>query len=432
MEASELQKQAEKLLQVLQRQARRPYVVELTGTPKSGKTTSLATLQAFFKQCGYRVQVQKERAGDCPLPMKGHFFFNAWTTATMLAEVIAAVETRVDIIFLDRAFFDALIWLELQFRRGQVSADESRTFSDFVLLERWRSLVDVTILMTAEPSVALKRENQNAIVPREGSVMNADALNDFNSVLADVRATHLDKFSFIDVDSSNSDIVSANKLIAEQILRHLEAWADPPVAVVARAEVEQLFGKNVLISDQDRVGIAWQTLAQGAKPMQRSRAELSCDVVQLISCGICLSAGAALVLQRSVDDEKTGVYGPYTLWKGCHLEMKDESTPTVEVAMSSLKSRLESELHLKELPVPVPLALAWDPNMAAESNHLGLLFALKIDSDPVIKSFKTKEFRRGARGHKLVGRLATGAELEADLAKFESWSAALIRGKLIS
>src|SRR5690242_121428 len=76
------------LLPIMRAQARRAFVLELTGTPKAGKSTSVTTLQTFFKEAGYQVHLLKERAADCPLPMKGHLFFNAWTMATMLAEVL--------------------------------------------------------------------------------------------------------------------------------------------------------------------------------------------------------------------------------------------------------------------------------------------------------------------------------------------------------
>src|ERR1043165_7719424 len=98
--------EASALLTILRTQARRAFVIELTGTPKAGKSTSVTTLQTFFKDAGYQVHLLKERAADCPLPMKGHFFFNAWTTATMLAEVLETQETNTDLLILDRGFFD--------------------------------------------------------------------------------------------------------------------------------------------------------------------------------------------------------------------------------------------------------------------------------------------------------------------------------------
>ena len=429
MEPAELKARAERLLAVLQSQSRRPYVVELTGTPKSGKTTSLGILQGFFKASGYRVQLQKERAGDCPLPMKAHFFFNAWTTATMLAEVIAGVETNADVILLDRAFFDALIWLELQLRSGQVSEEESQTFSEFVLLERWRSLVDVTILMTATPAKALQRENVNAIVPRVGSVMNNNFLQEFNDVLQDVRQRYADMFNFIEIDSSESDIVQVNANLAERLLERIEEWADPPIAVVDRAQVAELFQQRTLIAGVDARS-AWTRLEGLSRPMKRSAAEQSRDVVQVVVCGICTNKSAALVLQRSPRDVKAESYGAYTLWKGCHLEMRDDSKLSLDGAIRSLRRRLDTDLHLKQLGDLQPLALMWDSNQQ-ESQHLGFALAIPIESETVLKSLGKKEFRRGARGYGLVGQLASRESLLADSSKFEPWSKKLVEERLV-
>lgn len=430
MEPLDLKARAERLLTILQSQSRRPYVVELTGTPKSGKTTSLGILQGFFKASGYRVQLQKERAGDCPLPMKAHFFFNAWTTTTMLAEVIAGVETNADVILLDRAFFDALIWLELQMRSGQVSEAENRTFSEFVLLERWRSLVDVTILMTATPTKALQRENVNAIVPRVGSVMNSAFLEEFNDVLRDVRQRYADSFSFIEIDSSESEIVQVNANLAERLLERIEDWADPPIAVFDRRQVAELFGSRTLISGDD-LKTAWTRLEGLAMPMKRSMAERNHDVVQLVVCGVCANGSAALVLERSARDIKTESYGAYTLWKGCHLEMRDDSKLSFEGAVSSLKRRLDTDLHLKQLGGTLrPLALMWDSTQQ-ESQHVGFALAISIENETVLKSLGKKEFRRGARGYGLVGQLASFESLLADKEKFEPWSRKLVEERLV-
>jgi len=67
----ELEARAKKLRELVRKQARRAFVVEFAGTPKAGKSTSVATIKQFFEQCGFRVHLLKERAADCPLPMKG-------------------------------------------------------------------------------------------------------------------------------------------------------------------------------------------------------------------------------------------------------------------------------------------------------------------------------------------------------------------------
>lgn len=152
---AELARRGRRLRTLLVDQARRPYVLEITGTPKAGKTSTIQMIESFFKSCGWGVYVLRERASDCPIPMKGHFFFNTWTTATMLAQVLEVVDQAFDLVILDRGFFDALIWLELQLSRGQVIRDEAEAFTKFVLLERWRDLVDLTAVMTVTPETAV-------------------------------------------------------------------------------------------------------------------------------------------------------------------------------------------------------------------------------------------------------------------------------------
>lgn len=347
----------------------------------------------------------------------------------MLAEVIAGVETNADIILLDRAFFDALIWLEHQFRSGQVSEEERRTFSDFVLLDRWRSLVDVTILMTASPAKALQRENVNALVARVGSVMNTSFLEEFNDVLRNVRARYSDKFKFIEIDSTESEIRDVNLDLAERLLEQIEDWADPPIAVVERSQLAQLFGTRTLITGNDAL-TAWSQLEALARPMQRSAAEQNHGVVQIVICGVCANDSSALVLQRSPRDIKAESYGAYTLWKGCHLEMRGAVSPSFEGAVASLKSRLDTDLHMKQLGTLRPVALIWDATQQ-ESQHLGFVFSIPIENETVLKSLSKKEFRRGARGYGLVGRLASVDSLLTDKEKFEPWSRKLVEERLV-
>jgi len=153
---------------LLERQARRPFVLEITGTPKAGKTTLIKQLAGVLEACGWRVRVLKERAEDCPIPMKGHFFFNTWTTTTMLAGLLDAVDREGDLVILDRGIFDALIWLELQRCNRQVTEQEHAACETFITVERWRSLVDSVALLQVTPKLAMARENPGGVAPTWG------------------------------------------------------------------------------------------------------------------------------------------------------------------------------------------------------------------------------------------------------------------------
>jgi thymidylate kinase len=156
--------------------ARRAFVLEFAGTPKSGKSTSVEAVRHFFTRNGLRVHVLAERAAMCPIPMKGHLFFNTWCMASMLAELLANFETQTDIIIVDRGLMDSLVWLVMQKARGEITANDASCFESFVLLDRWVSLIDLALVLYVDPSEALERERGQRIATADGSIMNSNML----------------------------------------------------------------------------------------------------------------------------------------------------------------------------------------------------------------------------------------------------------------
>ena len=132
--------------------APRAFVVEFAGTPKSGKSTSVEAIRHFFRRHDFSVHVLTERAAQCPIPMKGHLFFNTWCAATMLAELLEIVDTRTDIIIADRGLFDALIWFQTQAKRGELSKEELARIENFLSMNRWKDLFDLVVVLHASPT----------------------------------------------------------------------------------------------------------------------------------------------------------------------------------------------------------------------------------------------------------------------------------------
>jgi ABC-type multidrug transport system ATPase subunit len=97
---------AEKLAQEFKKKGRKPVVIEFAGTPKAGKTTTLSTIQAFLKRCGFKVEVVVERASVSPVRDKYDATFNVWTACTTLAQILEKTqdpprEDDPDILILD-------------------------------------------------------------------------------------------------------------------------------------------------------------------------------------------------------------------------------------------------------------------------------------------------------------------------------------------
>jgi thymidylate kinase/predicted NUDIX family phosphoesterase len=423
----ELAQRARDLLPILRRQARRPYIVELAGTPKAGKTTALHVLQRFLKDCGYHVQEMRERAAECPITMKGHFLFNTWTTTTMLASVIESLESEADVLLLDRGVFDAIVWLEAQSLEHQVTVEEYRMFREFVLLERWRKLTDLTFVFTVAPETALRRENKDLLIQRTGSIMQAGRLERYNRVLGRVRESVRNEFTFVDVDTSEHDSPQATvTAIATALLEHMSGWADPEIAAIPRAVAEDLF----------RAG-AVRPLPEAIEGVQRAlvfrrRSELERDdgFVQLVGAAVLRHADKLLVLRRDAEsDEKIEAFGRDVLWKGCHLPRSPTGTAELlATTAAAIKARLEEDFHLARFESePIPRMLVWNASDPGDARHLGVFFDVEIPTPEVAQSLAEKVFKRERNRTKLRGKqFMTPAELHAQVERkdiqLESWS----------
>lgn len=414
--------EAEAVKRILRRQARRPFVVELTGTPKAGKTTLIGQTDSFLRQCGWRVHVMRERAGECPLPMKGHFFFNTWTTGTMLAGLLDAVDREHDLIILDRGLFDALIWLKMQLEDKHVSLDEGAVFGGFVKLQRWRQLVDSVVLVRVEPDVAMRRENAGRLRPRVGSVMNELRLGKFNDVMDVLREEEQQCFDLTMLSNEGEAKEAAMGLI-RHILAKARAWADPKIAVLPRILVEEVIPRKVIPWDE-----GWEKLVRQVRWELRSEVEESEELVQLLACGV-QTCGDELFLirrQRLREDVMAPRDQTAMLWRGCHVTRGDGESLSLVELKTQLAERLRGDLHLGSLAANgEPRGFVWVPD-GPDSQHLGAIFNVRVDE--TVKGFlNERSFKTNGRGRSTENLFVRPDQLTPDSValkgyRLESWS----------
>jgi predicted ATPase len=428
---NQLAEEARTLRDILRRQARRPFVLEITGTPKAGKTTLIGMVDSFLRHCGWNVHVVEERAGLCPLPMKGHFFFNTWTTGTMLAGLLDAVDRDDDLVILDRGLFDALIWLQIQANEQQVSKDEADIFERFVLVDRWRALSDATCLVTLDASVAMDRENSNRLLPRTGSVMNPKRLKAFNEALSDVQTRHRERFNLFTLSNELGPREGASSLLSS-LLERARSWADRTIAVISRNDAEQYFQEPTV----DWTDVDWPAFSRLVQYRTRSAVEHDDAWVQLLACGAQVHDEKPFLSIRrrqrgQVPNKARDDSG--RLWQGCHVEMPDGDALTVEDLRQQLLSRLRADLHLAELRAQAePLGMIWDKD-CSEPRHLGIVFKVPLE-EKVASFLDEREFRTNGRGYLVESSFVPVETLRAGTTPaqgytLESWSGAFLTKK---
>lgn len=171
-----------------EREQRRPLLIEFCGSPKSGKSTTINSLNIFLKRNNFKTVILSERAGICPIENKTHPFFNIWTLTSAIAEIVKHLDQgkeKIDIIISDRGIFDALCWFEWLNKNPNENNPylDDKAYEDlrhFILMDFWSSYLDLIYVFQVKPNTSIKREYANLLTDKRGSIMREDILEGFN------------------------------------------------------------------------------------------------------------------------------------------------------------------------------------------------------------------------------------------------------------
>ena len=213
----ELEKLAKEVLNLKQdREQRRPLLIEFCGSPKAGKSTTIASLNIFLKRNGFNTVVLTERASVCPIDNKTHPFFNFWTMSSAIADIVKHLDMgagKIDIIISDRGIFDSLCWFNWLNKNPSLSSPylDNKTFSGlqkFILMDMWRDYIDLIYIFRVNPETSIKREYSNLLTEKRGTIMTEDVLGGFNDSVKYVVDKFGDKFrniKIIETDTPDTD-----------------------------------------------------------------------------------------------------------------------------------------------------------------------------------------------------------------------------------
>lgn len=423
----DLEERAERLLCSLEF-AQRAFVVEFAGTPKSGKSTSVEAIRHFFHRLGFRVHVLTERASVCPIPMKGHLFFNTWCATSMLSQLLENVETETDIVIADRGLFDALIWFRLQNRRGELSQEELTKIENFLLMDRWKDLFDLIVVLSANPEIALDRENANRLTERPGSVMNVGVLDSLCEAVDESTELYSDRFRrvFSHKTDDHRGVRESNIDVLRCILDEFEEFVDPEIMVVEKASILPLLEQST--SDFTEAGRkrVVALLEDNLKFVRRADAESDPDLVQIVSCGVLVYQRCPFLFERHEKNPKSSLYGRSTIWQGCHVPRMG-AVRVDELAQRALRKRIADSLFISRSIHTRYVGYAWDTSTERGKQHLGLMHVVNIESSDLAESWKRKQFRK-SRGHGLTGdfiEVDTLRDSQSDI-DLEPWSVSLL------
>ena len=357
---SSLQTRAEDAAKNSAETARKPLVIEFSGVPKAGKTTTLSHVQTFLKRCGFRTDIVVERASVCPIRDKKHANFNVWTACTTLAQVLEKTQNppRPDdphILFLDRGLFDSICWMKMMETISRIRSEERRKIEDFLLIDDWRKRVSAVFVMLASPEDAMNREQ--GVLPVEdtsGSIMNAEVLQKLREITKSCIEDHKRNFRIIPIDTSSGDTKGdpnrTAEVVTEAILGLVEEHSSEEILSCPKAEVESLFqGDSYLEEDRAKELADLFSTDRKGNFLPREVVEEDLDRVQAIPIVVVRNnSGDILRLRRRERNEDNPLHNKVVIWAGGHVRKEDAQNG--EPLLQCARRELEEELRLQIQP----------------------------------------------------------------------------------
>lgn len=202
------------------------FVIEFSGTPRTGKTTTINNLYDFFKKGGFNTAIIEEftTSGYYKEVFKQKYKDVSSTESNMaiIEEVTRQLEEALnsdkEIILIDRSVNDRQIWNYRRYIRGDMSEElylESRGKYSAIS----RKLIDFLVITYAEPLISLKRDYNSSLALEKRNFLNIDNLNEYNRSLRDLQElfeTSVEDSILLDTSSMSMDEVSVE--IASQIM----------------------------------------------------------------------------------------------------------------------------------------------------------------------------------------------------------------------
>lgn len=207
------------LLSSYKKKVTHPFVVEVLGTPNSGKTTAIQTFEKILKRNGIKYKIIYEAAGRCKIKNKLSPEFNLWTLNETIKQLLEADSGNYDIVICERGLLDAACWFELYYRESELTDCEVKIIRDYILMSRFTNRISCCYIMKCSVQSSIRRENVPGLLDVTGSIVNNVILARYNDALAICKEKYGGNFgSIMELNTSEISQTDITRVFIESIL----------------------------------------------------------------------------------------------------------------------------------------------------------------------------------------------------------------------
>jgi predicted NUDIX family phosphoesterase/thymidylate kinase len=405
---------------------RRPIVIEFCGSPKSGKTSCINSLDLFFRRNKFRTRVLSERASVCPVRNKYDPYFNLWTVTSVVAELSEVLSNHskdYDVVLMDRGIFDALCWFNWLLSKKHLDENNFESIEHFLTMSRWRSVVDLVYVFTAEPKISLEREFANLLTRKMGSIMHPDVLASYKKTIEESKKRYSSMFKKIEhIDTSETSLNDVNYQVTNSILNILHDNTAERVGYLNRACISLQKEKYFSYSNIESPAIALQFDV-------RRQVETDSSKLQPIPILVITNKQRNKVLVVKKNKKQTSRNSPESqktlVYLGGHIRQEDliesEDDDLLSVSRYAIHREVKEEIGIDYYPEKngKPICI-WDTSNDRSEKHLAMCHVMEADFDALKIKLDKNEFI--TTGQTKSGKVLDIKELVANDSELEEWS----------
>lgn len=410
---------------------RRPIVIELCGSPKSGKTSCINSLDLFFRRNNFRTRVLSERASVCPVRNKYDPYFNIWTVTSAIAELSEVLSNHskdYDIVIMDRGIFDALCWFNWLLVRDHLDESTFNSLEKFLIMSRWRSVIDLVYVFTAMPQTSLEREFANLLTRKTGSIMHPDILASYKQTIDESKEKYSTTFKQIEcIDTSEPSLNDVNYAVTNSILNILYDNTAERIGYLDRISIPESRERYFQYSDIESLPLV-------LKFDVRKKVESDSSKLQPIPILVITNKQRTKVYVVKKNKKQTSENSPESrktlIYFGGHIRQEDLRESGDEglllVSRYALHREVKEETGVDYYPNKdaKPLCI-WDTSNDRSDKHLAMCHVLETDFDTLKIKLDKNEFI--TTGPTVSGRVMEIQKLVESHSELEAWSKIILK-----
>ena len=217
----------------------KPFIIEFTGTPRTGKTTTINNLYDLFKKGSFDIAIIEEFTtskyykNEFKQKLKG---LNQEETNLKILEEVRkqleqAITTNKDIILIDRSINDRQIWNHRKYQNQDMTKEKYLETRD-KYSKISKELIDFLVITYADALTSLKRDYNSSLALEERSFLNIENIEEYNQSLKDVKdllIESVDNYCFINTTNNNMNDVSlevASKIMPAIRKRYIKTFKE--------------------------------------------------------------------------------------------------------------------------------------------------------------------------------------------------------------